>query len=61
MISGTNTLLEDVIIPLSLRNMFLSMGKIGCEGPSINLEDLEHWLEFMTGADFCDLKGGPLT
>ena len=44
MISGVNTLLEDVIIALSLRNMFLSIGKIGCEGPSTVLEDLEHWL-----------------
>ena len=37
MISGMSTLLEDVIIALSLRNMFLSIGKIGHEGPSINL------------------------
>ena len=60
MISGANTLLEDVIIALSLRNMFLSIGKIGHEGPSIVLEDLEHWFEFMIGTDFCDLKASPL-
>ena len=60
MISGMNMLLEDTIIVLSLRNMFLSIGKIGCEGPSIILEDLEHWLEFAIGTDFHDLKAGPL-
>ena len=48
MISGTNTLLKDAIIVLSLRNMFLSIGKIGHEGPSIIMEDLEHWFEFTT-------------
>ena len=56
MISGANT---DVIIALSLRNRFLSIGKIGHEGLSLVLEDLEHWLEFMIGADFHDLKAGP--
>ena len=60
MISGLNMLLEDVIIMLSLRNMFLSIGKIGHEGPSIILEDLENWLEFMIGTDFQDLKARPL-
>ena len=60
MISGMNTLLEDVIIALSLRNMFLSIDKIGCEGPSIILEDLEHWLEFTIGTDFHDLKSSLL-
>ena len=60
MISGMNMLLEDAIIVLTLRNMFLSVGKIGHEGPSILLEDLELWLEFAIGRDFCDLKAGPL-
>ena len=60
MISGVNTLLKDAIIALSLGNMFLSIGKIGHEGPSIILEYLEHWLEFIISADCCDLKGGPL-
>ena len=60
MISGANMLLKDVIIALSLRNMFLHIGKIGCEGPSIVLEDLEHWFEFVISTDFHDLKAGPL-
>ena len=46
MISGMDMLLKDVIIALNLRNMFLSIGKIGHEGPSIVLEDMEHWFEF---------------
>ena len=58
MISGANMLLKDAIIVLNLRNMLLSVGKIGHEGPSIVLEDLEHWFEFVIGADFCDLKAG---
>ena len=45
-------------IALSLRNMFLNIGQIGHEGPSVILEDLEHWLEFTMGADFHDLKAG---
>ena len=52
MIHGMNMHLEDAIIALSLRIMFLSNGKIGQEGPSIVMEDLEHWLEFMISADF---------
>ena len=60
MISGMNTLLEDGIIALSLRNMFLGISKIGHEGPSIVMEDLEHWLQFVISADFHDLKAGPL-
>ena len=60
MISGSNMLLKHVVIVLSLRNMFLSIGKIGHEGPSIVLEDLEHWFEFAIGADFHDLKAGSL-
>ena len=32
MLSGANVLLEDAIIALSLRNMFLSVGEIGHEG-----------------------------
>ena len=60
MISGTNILLKNMIIALSLRSMFLSIGKIGCEGPSIVLEDLDYWVEFAIGADFCDLKAGLL-
>ena len=60
MISGMNMLLKDMIIVLSLRNMFLGIGKIGCEGPSIVLEDLEHWFEFAIGEDFCDLKASLL-
>ena len=60
MISGMNMLLKDAIIALSLLNMFLSVGKIGHEGPSIVLEDLDHWFEFAIGADFHDLKAGPL-
>ena len=39
---------------------FLSIGKIGHEGPSIFLEDLEHWVQFTINTDFCDLKAGPL-
>ena len=60
MISGADTLLEDAIIVLSLRNMFLSIGKIGHEGPSIILEGLENWLEFAISTNFCDLKADPL-
>ena len=60
MISGMNILLEDVIIVLSLRNMFLSVGKIGHEGPSPILEDLENLLEFMISTHFCDLKASLL-
>ena len=59
MISAVNMLLKDVIIALSLRNMFLSIGKIGHEGPSIVLEDLEHWGEFTISADFRDSKASP--
>ena len=54
MISGTNMLLEDAIVVLSFRNMFLSISKIGHEGPSTVLEDMENWLEFMIGAHFCE-------
>ena len=56
MISGVNMLLEDAIIALSFRNMFLSISKIGCEGPSTILEDMENWLEFMISTHFCDLE-----
>ena len=56
MVSSANMLLKDVIIALSLRNMFLSIGKIGYEGPIIVLEDSELWFEFVISADFCDLK-----
>ena len=52
MISGMNMLLEDVIIVLSFRNMFLSVSKIGCEGPSTVLEDVENWHEFTIGTHF---------
>ena len=52
MISGTNMLLEDVIIALSFRNMFLGISKIGHEGPSTVLEDVENWFEFMIGIHF---------
>ena len=52
--------LKDAIIALSLRNMFLTIGMIGWEGPSIVLEDLEHWFGFAIGADFHDLKAGLL-
>ena len=60
MTSGMNTLLEDVIIALSLRNMFLGIGKIGHERLSIILEDSEHLLEFGISTDFHDSKAGPL-
>ena len=60
MIGGVNTLLKDAIIALSLKNMFLGIGKIGHEGPSIVLEDLELWFQFTISADLCDLKAGPL-
>ena len=60
MINGMNILLKDAVIVLSLRNMFLSIGKISHEGPSIVLEDSEHWFEFMIGTDFHDLKVSPL-
>ena len=59
MTSGANMLLEDAIIVLSLRNMFLSIGEIGHEGPSTILEDLENWLEFVISADFHNLKASP--
>ena len=55
-----NMLRKDVIIVLSLRNMFLSIGKIGREGPSIVLENLEHWLEFAISTDFHVLKASLL-
>ena len=42
MISGTNMPQEH----------FLSVGKIGYEGPSTILEDLENSLEFVISADF---------
>ena len=60
MIIGANTLLKDAIITLSLRNLFLIIGKIGCEGPSNVLEDLEHWFEFVISTDFHDWKAGLL-
>ena len=60
MICGTNMLLKDAIVVLSLRNMFLRIGKIGCEGPSIVLKDLEHWFEFVIGANFHDFKASLL-
>ena len=60
MISGTNTLLKDAIIVLCLKNMFLSIGKIGHEGSSVILDDLGHWFEFTIGADFHDLKASLL-
>ena len=44
MISAVIMLLKDGIIALSLWNMFMSFGKIGHEGPSIVLEDIEHCL-----------------
>ena len=34
MITGAKMLLEDVIVALSFRNMFLSISKSGHEGPS---------------------------
>ena len=60
MISGMNMLLRDMIVALSLRNIFLSFGKTGHEGPFIVLEDLQYWLEFSIGADYCDLKASLL-
>ena len=59
MISGVNMLLEDVIIALDFRNMFLSVSKIGHEGPFTVLEDMENWLEFAIGTIFCHLEAGP--
>ena len=59
MISGTNMLHEDEIIALGFRNMFLSISKIGCEGPSTTLEDMENWLEFMIRTHFYHLEAGP--
>ena len=59
MISGTNMLLEDAIIALGFRNMFLSSSKIGHEGPSSVLWDVENWLEFVIGAHFCHLEADP--
>ena len=58
MISGANMLLEDTIVALSFRNMFLSVSKIGHEGPSTVLEDMENWLEFAIVTNFCDLEAG---
>ena len=60
MISGVNMLLEEVIIALSFRNMFLSIGEIGCEGPSTILEDMENWLEFSIGTHFHDFEDSPV-
>ena len=60
MISGANTLLEDTIVALSLRNMFLSISKIVHEGPSTILEDMEYWLEFAIGTHFHDLEASLL-
>ena len=56
MISGANMLLEDAIVVLSFRNMFLSVSKIGHEGPSTIMGDVENWLEFVIGTHFCDLE-----
>ena len=56
MISHMNMLLEDTIIVLGFRNMFLSIGKIGHEGPSTVLEDMENWFEFVFCAHFHDLE-----
>ena len=60
MIGGMNKLLEDTIVMLSLRNMFLSISKIGHEGPSTVIEDVENWLEFTIRTHFCDLEAGLL-
>ena len=60
MICGVNMILEDAIVALSLRNMFLSVSKIGHQRPSPVLEDMENWLEFMIGAHFCDLEASPV-
>ena len=60
MISDMNMLLEDVIVVLSVRNMFLSISKIGHEGPSTILEDVENWLEFAIGTHFHDLEASSL-
>ena len=59
MISGMNLLLEDAIIVLSFRNMFLSIGEIGCRGPSTIFEDVENWLEFLIGTHFHDFGSQP--
>ena len=59
MISGMSTLLKDVIIVLSFMNMFLSVGEIGCEGPSTVWEDVENWFEFAISTHFHDLEAGP--
>ena len=60
MISGVNMLLENVIVVLSFRNMFLSISKIGQEGLSTVLKDVENWFEFMIGTHFHDLEASPL-
>ena len=60
MISGANMLLEDAIVALSFRIMFLGVSKIGRDGPSTILEDMENWLEFMIGTHFHDLDAGPV-
>ena len=59
MISGMNTLLEDMIIVLGFRNMFLSICKIDHEEPSTVLEDVENWLEFSISTHFPHLEAGP--
>ena len=58
MISGVNMLHKNVVVALSFRNMFLSVSKIGCEGSSTILEDVENWLEFTIGTHFRDLEAG---
>ena len=60
MISGVYMLLENVIIALGFRNMFVSISKIGHEGPSTILEDVENWLEFMIHTHFHHLEASPL-
>ena len=59
MISGMNSLLEDAIIALSLRNMFLTVGKIGHVGPSIVLEDCRIFrlTTFNSLSSMCQLVG----
>ena len=58
MICGMNMLLEDAIVVLSFRNMFQSVSKIGHEGPSTFLEDVENWLDLMIGTNIHDLEAG---
>ena len=61
MIYGVNMLLEDVIAALSfLQDMSLSVSKIGLEGPSTVLEDMEKCLECMIDTHFFDLEARPL-